>query len=75
MVYCNNRKCEYCTAELKCAWDLAGKDVSIVDHWCMSYRKRSESVRVTDLMRAPFDSNCHATQRGFKSNRNGKCLR
>ena len=69
MVWCNNEKCTHCTQEHKCAWDLAGKDVSIVDHWCMSYRKRAAHVRVSDLMRAPFDSNCRGTQRGYKSNR------
>ena len=68
MVWCNNRGCTYCTVEHKCAWELAGHDVSLVDHWCMSYRKRSESVRVTDLMRAPVQSNCHGTSKGYKSN-------
>lgn len=68
MVLCNNRQCTYCTENQKCAWDLAGREVCMLDGRCMSYRRRPASVRITDLMRAPVQSNCHGTQSGYKSN-------
>ena len=70
MVHCNNTKCKYYT-EQRCT----SPDVFYIDRLCVSYRKRPREDRIEDLMRAPFDSNCHATSKGYKSNGPGKLLR
>ena len=70
MVHCNNTTCRYYT-EQRCM----SPDVFYIDRLCVSYRKRPREDRIEDLMRAPFESNCHPTSKGYKSNRPGKLLR